>query len=57
MKRQCEATVYFLNPYYLPMTFSFSATLCDSEQVNKFQIPKYTPNGEADVVWYVYSLH
>lgn len=51
MGRQCEATLYFVDPTYLPMTFTFDATSCESTQVNSFRIPEASPNGPVDIVW------
>lgn len=51
MSRECEATLYFDDTSFLPVTIAFDATSCDTQQINRFTVPKNVPNGEVDVIW------
>ncbi|KAM5353333.1 hypothetical protein ACJZ2D_016765 [Fusarium nematophilum] len=51
METRCEATMYFSDPSFLPVRYSFEALACDGGQVLKFKVPEESPNGDVDVIW------
>ncbi|KAI1191541.1 hypothetical protein F5B17DRAFT_382257 [Nemania serpens] len=49
--RQCQATLYFADPLFLPIIYSFENISCDGLAVTSFRVPKGVPNGTGCVVW------
>lgn len=51
---RCEAAVYFADPVFLPIRYSFDpAPQCQGLKTLNFDVPRGVPNGEAQVVWCV----
>ncbi|KAK7435240.1 hypothetical protein CaCOL14_000335 [Colletotrichum acutatum] len=51
LNRRCEATVYFADPNFLPISYSFEAK-CPDRKINNFVMPLGAPNGEAHITWH-----
>ncbi|KAI0399795.1 hypothetical protein F4802DRAFT_533273 [Xylaria palmicola] len=49
--RQCQATLYFSDPMFLPLTYHFDNISCDGLAVTTFSMPEGLPNGDGCVVW------
>ncbi|KAI1291137.1 hypothetical protein F5Y03DRAFT_400980 [Xylaria venustula] len=49
--RQCQATIYFSDPLFLPITYHFENISCDGLAVTSFTVPIGVPNGIGCVVW------
>ncbi|WQF89392.1 hypothetical protein CDEST_14406 [Colletotrichum destructivum] len=46
---RCEATLQFLDPTYLPITWTFDPANCKGQQLGQFVVPKSAPSGDAVV--------
>ncbi|KAI9760838.1 MAG: hypothetical protein M1840_002200 [Geoglossum simile] len=53
---QCEATIDFSHPNFLPVKFGFKALECIGPQKAEFTIPVEAPNGDAFILWFVKNL-
>ncbi|KAI0976394.1 hypothetical protein F4678DRAFT_482589 [Xylaria arbuscula] len=49
--RQCQATIYFSDPMFLPITYHFQNISCNGLAVTSFTVPTEVPNGVGCVVW------
>ena len=49
----CEATLSFAEPDFLPISALAQRRNCSGAQVAKMQIPEAAPNGTAAIQWYV----
>ncbi|KAI1152488.1 hypothetical protein F4825DRAFT_418819 [Nemania diffusa] len=49
--RQCQATIYFSDPMFLPITYHFDNISCDGLAVTSFRVPTEVPDGVGCVVW------
>ena len=53
---QCEATLDFSHPNFLPIKFGFKALECIGLQKAEFTIPMEAPNGDALILWFVKKM-
>lgn len=44
--------MYFDDPAFLPIRYSFKQVRCDGWRLHRFDVPKDVPNGQVDIVWY-----
>ncbi|KAI7773179.1 hypothetical protein LA080_011634 [Diaporthe eres] len=52
----CKATLSFLDPNFLPVSYYFEAMSCNGQYLTSILIPTRTPNGDAYVTWFVPTL-
>ncbi|KAF4468239.1 hypothetical protein FALBO_4858 [Fusarium albosuccineum] len=51
MENRCEAALYFSDPSFLPVRYSFKSLDCDGGQILTFTVPKGSPSGDFDIIW------
>ncbi|KAK2011599.1 hypothetical protein LZ32DRAFT_659430 [Colletotrichum eremochloae] len=56
LNRRCEATIFFADPNFLPISYSFDSE-CSGSKINSFKLPIGAPNGEAHVSWSIPHSH
>ncbi len=53
--RLCEATLTFSNPDFRPVHFDFHPLKCLGFQEAVITVPQEVPNGDAFILWFVFS--